>query len=75
IDIPGHDIPALLQAYQEARSTTGQPTVIITRTVKGKGVSFMENQVDWHAKLLAGAELEQARHEIAERLQTFADKG
>ncbi len=71
IDIPGHDIPALLLAYQEARQITGKPTIIIARTVKGKGVSFMENQVDWHSKLLAGAELEQARKEIAVRLEAL----
>ncbi|MCC6803579.1 MAG: transketolase [Anaerolineae bacterium] len=69
IDIPGHDIPALLNAYHEARHTTGKPTVIIARTVKGKGVSFMENDPNWHAGVLKGEQLEQARREVAERLE------
>jgi len=71
IDLPGHDIPTLLKAYQEARAVKDKPTVIIARTVKGKGFSFMEGQPDWHAKVLAGAELEQARREVAARLQAF----
>lgn len=71
IDIPGHDISAILAAYQEARATSGRPTVIIARTVKGKGFSFMENQPDWHSKKLEGQELAQARTEIAERLTTL----
>lgn len=50
IECDGHDIAQLKQAYDRARSTTGSPSVIIARTVKGKGVSFMENQASWHGK-------------------------
>jgi len=48
IDLPGHDLTALLAAYHAARQMRGKPTVIIARTVKGKGFSYMENQVEWH---------------------------
>jgi len=48
IEIDGHDMDQILDAFDEARSTPGKPTVIIANTVKGKGVSFMEDQVGWH---------------------------
>lgn len=48
ITVDGHDFDALRAAFKEARETKGQPTCIITKTVKGKGVSFMENQASWH---------------------------
>ena len=50
IDCDGHDIQAVLAALKEAESTKGKPTVIVAKTVKGKGVSFMENQCGWHGK-------------------------
>jgi transketolase len=46
----GNDIDQLRAAFQEARETKGMPTAIIMKTVKGKNVSFMENQVAWHGK-------------------------
>jgi transketolase len=48
ITVDGHDIGQLIEAYEMAAKTKGQPTVILARTVKGKGVSFMENQAGWH---------------------------
>jgi len=48
IEVDGHDVEALIQALEEAKRVKGMPTMIIARTVKGKGVSFMENQVGWH---------------------------
>ena len=48
ITIDGHDFNAIEAAFAEAEATKGQPTVIIARTTKGKGVSFMENAVNWH---------------------------
>ena len=48
VEIDGHDIPAIMAALAEARNTQGRPTVVVARTVKGKGVSFMENQLGWH---------------------------
>ncbi len=48
ICIDGHDFEAIEKAFAEARTVKGKPTAIIAKTVKGKGVSFMENQVSWH---------------------------
>jgi len=48
VEIDGHDMQQILDAFDEARNTRGRPTVIIAHTVKGKGVSFMENQAGWH---------------------------
>ena len=50
ITIDGHDFDQIAAAFKEAKETKGQPTVIIAKTVKGKGVSFMENQASWHGK-------------------------
>lgn len=48
INVDGHDFDDLDRAFQEARRTKGRPTAIIAKTIKGKGVSFMENQASWH---------------------------
>ena len=48
ININGNDFDEIDAAFKEARETKGQPTAIIAKTLKGKGVSFMENQVSWH---------------------------
>ena len=50
IKIDGHDFDQIDAAFQEAQETKGQPTVILAKTVKGKGVSFMENNAGWHGK-------------------------
>ncbi len=50
IVIDGNDFDQIRAAFKEARETKGMPTAIIAKTVKGKGVSFMENQVGWHGK-------------------------
>jgi transketolase len=75
LDVPGHDVPALLQALAQARATKDRPTVIVARTVKGKGVSFMENEPDWHNKKLEGAQLEQAKREVQARLAALEEQG
>jgi transketolase len=64
-DIDGHDYDQLLAAFQEARATTGKPTVIIAHTVKGKGVSFMENNVRFHGKAPTPEEAEMALRELS----------
>ena len=46
--VDGHDIDKLYQVLSEAKAHTGCPTVVLAQTVKGKGVSYMENQADWH---------------------------
>jgi transketolase len=50
IDVDGHDIPKLIDAYAEARATKGKPTVVLARTIMGKRVSFMEDDYRWHGK-------------------------
>ena len=50
IEIDGNKIEEILEAFTEAKTVKGKPTVIIARTIKGKGVSFMENVVEWHGK-------------------------
>jgi transketolase len=60
----GHDLAALARAYDEALNTKGKPTVIIANTVKGKGVSFMENQIKWHGSAPNKEETEKALAEI-----------
>jgi transketolase len=52
IEIDGHDVEAIDRAYTEAASTSGKPTVVIARTIKGKGVKAVENQPGWHGKAL-----------------------
>src|SRR5256885_8850817 len=52
IEIDGHDVEAIERAYTEAAGTTGKPTVVIARTIKGKGVKAIENQPGWHGKAL-----------------------
>ena len=62
--VDGHDFDALESAFGEARRTKGQPTAILMTTVKGKGVSYMENQAGWHGKAPNDAEYEQAMNEL-----------
>lgn len=50
IECDGHDLDALIGAFDAAKATKGKPTVIIADTTKGKGVSFMEDQCDWHGR-------------------------
>lgn len=65
IVIDGHDMPAILDALDEARRTKGQPTMILARTIKGKGVSFVEGKDGWHGKAFKkGEELDRALAEL-----------
>ena len=48
INVDGHDFDALRAAFEEAKNIKGKPTALIAKTIKGKGVSFMENQASWH---------------------------
>ena len=50
LEIDGHDISSILKGFDAARACTGKPTVLVAYTVKGKGVSLFENQVQWHGK-------------------------
>ena len=68
VEIDGHDMEAILDALYEAREQagTGIPTCIVGHTVKGKGVSFMEDTIDWHARVPNEAELAAALKELGE---------
>jgi transketolase len=73
IVVDGHDVPALLDALDEARRTKGRPTMILARTVKGKGVSFIEGKNGWHGKpLKKGEEIQQS---IEEMENQFVEEG
>ena len=65
IEIDGHDMVQCVEAFDKAQEVKGQPTVIIAKTVKGKGVSFMENRVEWHGKAPKPDEARQALQELA----------
>ena len=65
IVVDGHDLAQLIAAYETAAQHAGQPTVILAKTVKGKGVSFMENQVGWHGIAPSVAQGRQALRELA----------
>ncbi len=67
IEIDGHDFDQLDKAFEEAASVKGKPQVIIAHTVKGKGVSFVENKVNWHGIAPKKDELEKALAELDEQ--------
>ncbi len=78
IEIDGHDVEAIDRAYEEALSTSGRPTAIIARTLKGKGVKAVENKDGWHGKALddpeaAIAELGGERHIVVDVHKPDAD--
>ena len=64
ITIDGHDIEQILDAFSSAKTVKGKPTAIVAKTVKGKGVSFMENEAGWHGKAPNDAEYEKAMAEL-----------
>jgi transketolase len=64
INIYGNDIDQIKAAFAEAKQTKGCPTAIIAHTIKGKGVSFMENKAEWHGKAPNEAEYKQAMEEL-----------
>lgn len=64
IEIDGHDIQEIFMALDKAKTVKGQPTMIVAHTVKGKGVSFMENQAGWHGAAPKPEEKERALAEL-----------
>ncbi len=65
IEVDGHDVRGIIDALEKAGKTKGKPTVIIAHTVKGKGVSFMENNPYWHGRAPSPEEAERALAELA----------
>jgi transketolase len=69
IVIDGHDLPAVLDALEEARRTKGRPTMILAKTIKGKGIASIEGKGGWHGKTLKkGEEVERALAELQSQL-------
>ncbi len=64
IKVDGHDFDALKAAFEQAKTVKGQPTVILAKTAKGKGVSFMEDNAGWHGKAPNAEQYEQAKAEL-----------
>ena len=64
IEIDGHDVAAIINAVEEAKMCEEKPSIIVAHTVKGKGVSYMENDSRWHGKAPTSEQLEQAIAEI-----------
>ena len=64
IEVDGHDFVQLGQAFDQAKMIRGQPSVIIAHTIKGRGVSFMENNPDFHGKAPDADEIKKALKEL-----------
>ena len=74
INIEGNDFDQIDAAFKEAKTVKGQPTAIIAKTVKGKGVSFMENQVGWHGKAPNDEEYKIAMEELEKAGEALCQK-
>ena len=74
LEIDGHDLTALMNALDEADSVKGKPQVLIAHTVKGKGVSFIENRVEWHGIAPKKDELEKALKELDDKLKVLQEQ-
>ena len=74
IKIDGNDFDQIDAAFKEAKTVKGQPTAIIAKTVKGKGVSFMENQVGWHGKAPNDEEYKVAMDELEKAGEALCQK-
>ena len=74
INIDGNDFDQIEAAFKEARKTKGMPTAIIAKTIKGKGVSFMEDQVGWHGKAPNDEQYAQAMEELEKAGEALCQK-
>lgn len=66
IEVDGHDIAAFIEAVEEAKAHSGQPSIVIAHTIKGRGVSFMEDEFTWHARVPTDEELRAALKELGQ---------
>jgi transketolase len=73
-DVDAHDFEALAAAFREARETKGMPTAIILKSIKGKGVSFMENKAGWHGKAPNDEEYAIAMNELEKAGEALCQK-
>ncbi len=74
INIDGHDFDQIAAAFKEAREVKGKPVAIVAKTVKGKGVSYMENQAGWHGKAPNDEEYAIAMEELKEAEEALCQK-
>ena len=74
INIDGNDFDRIEAAFKEARKTKGMPTAIIAKTIKGKGVSFMEDQAGWHGKAPNDEQYAQAMEELEKAGEALCQK-
>ena len=74
INIDGHDFHQIKAAFEEAKATKGMPTAIIAKTVKGKGVSYMEDNAGWHGKAPNDAEYATAMEELEKAGEALCQK-
>lgn len=74
IQVDGHDIAAVADAFEAAKKGKGKPTVILARTVKGKGVSFMEGDAGWHGKAPNAEQYEKAHAELEAKIAELEGK-
>ena len=74
INIDGNDFDQIEAAFKEARKTKGMPTAIIAKTIKGKGVSFMEDQAGWHGKAPNDEQYAQAMEEVEKAGEALCQK-
>lgn len=74
INIDGNDFDEIKRAFEEAKATKGMPTAIVAHTVKGKGVSFMENSVGWHGKAPNDEEYEIAMEDLRKAGEALCQK-
>ena len=72
--IDGHNIESIIRALTIAEMTKGKPTAIICKTIKGKGVSFMENKIDWHGKAPNDEEYKIAMQELKQEAEKIQEK-
>jgi transketolase len=73
--IDGHDVPAVLAAFDRAKSVSGQPQAILARTLKGHGISFLEDKEGWHGKPLSKDQLTKAVAEMGGPIEVAPDPG
>jgi transketolase len=71
IEVDGHDIPQFVDACQQAKAHRGQPSILIAHTIKGKGISYMENDYNWHSQPVTAENLKQAQDELAAQEATL----
>ncbi len=69
IKVDGHNYEEILAAYEQAKTVKGQPTVILAKTIKGKGVSFMEDNAGWHGKAPNDEQMAQAQAELEAKIK------